>query len=238
MDIFRGVINEIKKNRRTGLLTLTITSLLIVITFQGMVGLTANSVDENNIYVTALGIYFRLFYPVIVGILISLTLYNEKRKEGILIYYYNAFPITKVFRNKICAYQIQALIVYVICILFAMLFIILEGGNPLRYVINNLNGIVFSMIGIMVLVNIQFLISLILKNQILSLSIAILGSIGNLFIASTTLWPYFPWSYLYRMLYHTSVEMNQVVTMGIIFVVSFVALFLSTKRFKEIMLTP
>ncbi|MDX8047309.1 ABC transporter permease [Gracilibacillus sp. S3-1-1] len=231
-----GVINELKKTKRTGLLLIIIVSMLVMVTLQGSLGLIAASVDENSIYVTALSMFFQLFFPVIVALIISISLYNEKRNEGILIYYYNAFSLTRVYWNKVCSFQIQALAVYVMSVMLAMPFIVLEGGNPLVYVMNNLNGMFYSVIGIIALVNIQFFISVILNNQILSLSIALLGTIGNFFVAPSPLWPYYPWSYLYRMLYHSTIQANQIVTVVIILLISLIAILLNTKRFKKNML--
>ncbi|WP_085994156.1 ABC transporter permease [Oceanobacillus senegalensis] len=236
MDFIKGITNEFKKNKRTGLFTLVIVSIIIIIPFQGGLGLLAASIDESNIFITALSLYFRLFFPVFLGLFISISLHNEKKYEAILVYYYNAVPVTKVYRNKLCAQQIQGVMFYALCVIIAMLFILLEGGSPLTYIRENLYGVLYTIIGITLLINIQFLISIILNNQILSLLIALLGSIGNFFVASTSLWIYYPWSYPFRMLYHTSIHTEQIAMIVLMLLLSFWSLLFSRKRFERIML--
>ncbi|MFC4402489.1 ABC transporter permease [Gracilibacillus xinjiangensis] len=236
MDILKGIINEIKKFKRTGILAMTIMSSIVFISFQGLLGLIASSVDETNIYVTALSLYFRLFLPVILSLFISISFYNEKKASGILMYYYHAVSLTKVFRNKIWTFYIQGIAVYIFCMGFAMFFITLEGGNPFIYVINNYNGVLYSVVGIMILTNIQLLLVTLSDNPILSLLVALVCAIGNFFVASTNLWLFFPWSYPYRMLYHTSVSSDQIIILIVILVISFLALLLSKHKFEKNML--
>lgn len=234
--LVRGIKNEFVKNKRTGLIPVTVISLILIISFQGTLGYISNYVDGTNIYITSLGTYFRLFLPIIITLFVSISLYNERRNEGVLLYYFNALSIRQMFYYKWTALSIQVVITYFSCAILALVFVTMEGESLWQYVINHFPGFIYSIIAVLIVLNVQLLLSMIFNNALIAIAIALIASIGNFFVPSTSLWVWSPWSYPYRMLYYESVHVSVIIGIAVFLVITSIALGLLQKRFATIML--
>ncbi|TKI53824.1 hypothetical protein FC756_21880 [Lysinibacillus mangiferihumi] len=214
-------IEEFKKIKGSGAYILLAVLLLLPICIQGVLGL-GPIVTDYKYYVTTFGLFCRLFLSVAIGLLISLSFYNEYRRKGYLNVILNGHSFANLIINKMLFFY-TFILVYLLTALFISLgFQLFDGSNIGLYYKELLISFSFLFITSILLINIHmFLCMFFNQHTMISLIISVLCSFLNVFIVPTQLWIMFPWSYPTRILYFASLNTLDFVTILLITICSF-----------------
>ena len=199
-------IEEFKKIKGSGVYVLLAVLLLLPICVQGVLGL-GPVVTDYKYYVTTFGLFCRLFLSVAIGLLISLSFYNEYRRKGYLNVILNGHSFPNLLINKMLFFYTFMLTYLFIALFISVGFQLFDGSHISQYYKELLISFMFLFITCILLINVHMFLCMIFNHQpMISLIISVLCSFLNVFIVSTPYWIVFPWSYPTRILYFTSLN--------------------------------
>lgn len=214
-------IEEFKKVKGSGAYILLAVLLLLPICIQGVLGL-GPVVTDYKYYVTTFGLFCRLFLSVAIGLLISLSFYNEYRRKGYLNVILNGHSFSNLLINKMLFFYTFMLVYLLIALFISVGFQLFDSSNISLYYKELLISFSFLFITSILLINIHMFLCMLFNQQtMISLIISVLCSFLNVFIVPTPLWIVFPWSYPTRILYFTSLDTLDFVTIILITICSF-----------------
>lgn len=215
-----GILSEIRKWKGTGVWITLACLALVPVAGQGYLGIMAK-VSPDKVYITALSLFFRMFFLIAIGVVVSLSFFNETRKGGRLNFILHGISESNLLVHKWWAFHLALFIYVIVAFGIAGGVILFVGGNPLNVYASLGVPFVFILMSTSIVINLQYLMTLAFRGyEILALFVVLLISAGNLFISSTVFWIYVPWSYPFRLLYFDSLTVSHLWTIVGLFVLS------------------
>jgi len=226
-------VEEFKKTKGVGVYVLLAVLLLLPICSQGVLGL-GQVVTDYKYYVTTFGLFCRLFLSVAIGLLISLSFYIEYRRKGYLNVILNGHSFSNLLTNKLLFFYSFMLIYLLIALFISIGFQLFDGSNINLYYKELLISFTLLLVTCILLVNIHMFLCMIFNNQpMISLIVSVLCSFINVFIVPTSFWIVFPWAYPTRILYFTSLDILDFVTILLITICSSWLIIYYNSKYKK-----
>lgn len=221
---------ELKKFKGSGIIVASLLITLLIVSFQGYLGLIETSIPSQVVYITALDLYTKLMLPTLIGLMIGINFYRDIQQEGLVSYYFNSISINKFYKYKITILNIYGISLFIFSLLIASIFVFLRGSNPIDSYIQNWPWIILSLLSVIIIVNLQILFTIIFKNHIIPILICITFSLFGTILNSFNLWLLNPWGYINFLFGYKTINFNQLIAIFIICGFSILLLFNKRKK--------
>ncbi|EDT72742.1 ABC transporter permease [Clostridium perfringens] len=185
----------LKIKRQYHLFSIVIIGFLVVC-FQSYIGYKETSIPSSALYVTGLDIFSSLIFPVMITILVSLSFYHDVENMGIQLFILKGISIRKIFYSKWIAYVIAMIIYFLLAFSITVFFMVLRGINIIDIFYNTFTYLIYSILSIILLVNLSFILYGVLKNYFIPILIGVIASIIGVINLGDWVNMLNPWAYL------------------------------------------